>query len=96
MSKSYPINCVSKQKKLAKIGFDDYGKPVIWLWCKEHRIEHICTLVSMQRSWRGMLANDRAALVAFRDVLNDVVRSIEVDLKVDLEDVQEQSGEATG
>ncbi len=91
MTKSYPINCVQTKKKLGKLGFDDHGKPVLWLWCKEHRIEHICTFASILQSWRGMLAGDRAATLAYLGLLKKAVGDIEADL----EDMQEQS-EVTG
>ena len=90
--KSHAINCVSKQKKLAKIGFDDYSKTVVWLWCKEHRIEHVCTFASMLQSWRGMLAGDKKALMAHLELLKDAVKHIEEDIEA----VQEQSSEAAG
>lgn len=85
MTRSHAINCVPTKKKLAKIGFDDYGKPVIWLWCKEDRVEHVCTFASMLQSWRGMLAGDRKALLAYLGLLKKAVGDIEADL----EDVQQ-------
>ena len=97
MKKSYPINCVPTKKRLAEIGFDDAGKPVVRLWCKACRIEHVCSFANMQRSWRDMLAGDDTALVAFRDVLWDVVKKIDTDLRADLEDTGrvEQKEEAS-
>jgi hypothetical protein len=89
--KSHAINCVSKQKKLAKIGIDDYGKPVVWLWCKEHRIEHVCTFASMLQSWRGMLAGDKTAMSNYLSILKKAVGDIEAEF----EDMQEPN-EATG
>lgn len=81
--KSYPINCAMTKKPLllAKIGFNDYVKPVIWLWCKFDRLEHTCTLANMLQSWRDIAKGDRMALSNYQAILKKAVCDIEADIE---------------
>lgn len=86
MTKRCPINCVQTHKRLAELCLDDQYKPVLFLWCKNHRTEHVCSLATMTQSLREMAKGNKQALIVQQAVLRKALGDVEADL----EDLTEQ------
>jgi hypothetical protein len=88
--KSLPVNCAGskteqRERLLAKIGVDSRHQPVMYLWCRLHRIDHACRLEQMLQTWRELIKGDESAIQAQILRLKKGIR----DLESDLEDLRE-------
>jgi hypothetical protein len=86
--KMHAINCRqddANPHRVADIGYNQMGNPIIEFYCRRHRKIVFCGMGTMLKTWREMVQGDEQALQAQLLRLESAAR----ELRMDLEDLKQ-------